>query len=157
MNIGVCDDDIVFAEKLSDYLYQYSKKKKIKINVEIFQTPQELYEYMKSHTLELLFLDIELGSSTGVEVGNYIRSDLKNETIQIVFVSAKESYAMQLFDIRPMNFLVKPVSYQKAEYILNEYIRLFDYSNHFFCYSVRKEKKRLVSKVFFIFEAVEEK
>lgn len=60
-------------------------------------------------------------------MGKKIRSDIRYESMQIVFVSAKDNYAMQLFDIRPMNFLVKPVKYERVAYILEEYGRLFQF------------------------------
>ena len=63
--------------------------------------------------------------------------------MQIVYVSAKEEYAMQLFNIRPMNFLVKPINYQKVAYILDEYERLYDFQNRFFTYNIGKRKYRM--------------
>lgn len=59
----------------------------------------------------------------GVMVGQMIRSDLSNEVTQIVYVSAKESYAMKLFQNRPMDFLVKPVKEKDVEKVMEEYKR----------------------------------
>lgn len=75
---------------------------------------------------------------TGIEVGRFLRQNLKNEVIQIIYVSAKESYAMQLFDTRPMNFLIKPINYKKIKYILDEYQRLYGFQKRFFQYKIGK-------------------
>ncbi|MCI9597433.1 MAG: response regulator transcription factor [Firmicutes bacterium] len=61
---------------------------------------------------DLIFLDIEFRQMNGIDVGKKIRDELRNDCVQIVFISAKREYAMELFSVRPMNFLVKPVSEQ---------------------------------------------
>ena len=108
--------------------YELCRGKKSESGFRSFFSGKELLEDIeKSGVCDLLFLDIELGDYTGVEVGKKIRSDIRYESMQIVFVSAKDNYAMQLFDIRPMNFLVKPVKYERVAYILEEYGRLFQF------------------------------
>lgn len=48
----------------------------------------------------LVFLDIELAEMNGVGVGHYIRERKNNNRMQIVFISGKRDYAMELFEIR---------------------------------------------------------
>lgn len=43
------------------------------------------------------FLDIELPGDNGVYAGKYIRETLNNDRMNIVFISHKTSYAMELF------------------------------------------------------------
>ncbi len=71
-------------------------------------------EYLKflaeEAPVDLLFLDIKFEDGMdGIAVGKELRADLKNEITQIVYISGLESYAMQLFQNRPMDFLLKPV------------------------------------------------
>ena len=54
---------------------------------------------------------------------------LKNEMTQIIYISGIESYAMQLFQNRPMDFLVKPVKQERVDHIMEEYLRLFGNRN----------------------------
>ena len=63
---------------------------------------------------DLIFLDIELKKKSGLDVSNYIRNELGNESVQIAYISAKTGYAMDLFEFRPINFLVKPLEYSKV-------------------------------------------
>ena len=60
----------------------------------------------------------------GVAVGQYIRETLKNETIQIAYISSKQEYAMELFEMRPINFLVKPLSEEKIENVIDKFLQL---------------------------------
>ena len=72
----------------------------------------------------MLFLDIELPKMNGVAVGQYIRETLKNETIQIAYISSKQEYAMELFEMRPINFLVKPLYEKKIENVIDKFLQL---------------------------------
>lgn len=139
INIGICDDEEGFILELRKYLLQYSMEKDVEIRIYPYNNPKDLLSDIDNGvTLDLIFLDIQLKESSGVEVGKRIRSSLANETIQIVFVSSRKGYAMQLFDIRPMNFLIKPIDYQKTKYILDEFERIFHFSNCYFEYHIGK-------------------
>jgi DNA-binding LytR/AlgR family response regulator len=62
------------------------------------------------YSFDLIFLDIELKEMNGVELGKIIRSELNNEKIHIAYISVNTQYALELFQVRPLDFLVKPYS-----------------------------------------------
>lgn len=70
----------------------------------------------------------------GVEVGKKIRDEMNDETTQIVYISGREDYAMDLFEVRPLNFLIKPVSKIKVEAAINKAIKILGESKHFYEY-----------------------
>ena len=142
--IGICDDEIEFCTEIEEYVREYAEKEKITVEIEIFTSGEALFETMKNeNTIDLLFLDIELGGIDGVEVGRRLREKIENEAMQIVYVSSKESYAMQLFQIRPFDFLTKPVTMEKITKVLSEYKRLFIDRNMFFSYQGGKSTYRV--------------
>ena len=51
--------------------------------------------------VDILFLDIEMPDYNGIYVGEYIRNDINNDTMHIIYVSSKTNYAMELFKIHP--------------------------------------------------------
>ena len=124
--IGICDDEIEFCTEIEGFVQEYAEKEEITVETEIFTSGEVLFETINNgNTFELLFLDIELGGINGVEVGHRLREKVENEAMQIVYVSSKESYAMQLFQIRPFDFLTKPVNMEKISKVMSEYKRLF--------------------------------
>ena len=154
LRIGICDDDEQFVILLEGHVLNYAKSKGLSVDTQTFLSSDKLFSCIEEEGLfDILFLDIELGCETGIDVGKAIRSELKNETMQIVYVSAKEEYAMQLFDIRPMNFLVKPINYQKVVYILDEYERLIGFQNRFFTYNIGKRKYRMNENCIIYFQS----
>ena len=142
--VAICDDDEQFTIQLERHVLAHAKKKGIHIETQTFLSPDKLFSNLDEEGLfDILFLDIEFDDITGIDVGNRLRSDLKNEIMQIVFISANDEYALQLFDIRPMNFLVKPITYDKVSFIMDEYDRLFPAPNRYFTYNIRKKKCRI--------------
>ncbi len=77
---------------------------------------------MEGTNYDLLFLDIELPQINGVAVGRYIRETIKNEIIQIAYISSKQKYAMELFEMHPINYLVKPLTYEKIAKVIDKFL-----------------------------------
>jgi len=107
-NVAVCDDEETLCSQFERTLESYIFDKKITLDV--FYSGEELIKYLSEEQhFDLIFLDIELRLMDGIEVGRTIRDKLGDENVQIVYISAKQQYAMELFETRPMNFLVKPI------------------------------------------------
>lgn len=79
----------------------------------------------------------------GVQLGRLIREELQNERISIVYISSKETYAMSLFQVRPLDFLIKPITNQKVEAVLEKFIRLKEIGKNEFHYQSGKSLYRL--------------
>lgn len=152
--IGICDDDIVFGDQIEEYLKEYARKEKIEIETEVFLSGEECQRYMEeSNPLDLLFLDIELNRCVnGIAVGRFMRGNLANEITQIIYVSAYESYAMQLFQNRPMDFLVKPVNKEDIRRIMEEYKRLSSVKKRFFEFHIGKAPYRIADDAILYFQ-----
>ena len=140
LNIVICDDDEQFTCSLENILLDYLNNNSFKADIQTFTKPNELINYLNNdENVDLLFLDIEFGDMTGIEIGNCLRKEMHNDLTQIVFVSSKESYALQLFNIRPFDFLVKPVDHNKVNYLMDEYNRIYRVQQNYFEYHVGKQ------------------
>ena len=71
---------------------------------------------------DLIFLDIEFPKMDGIEIGKYIREIKKDNITQIVYVSGRKKYAMALFPVRPLDFIVKPLEDKQLERVIDIYI-----------------------------------
>lgn len=119
--IGICDDDKILCAALEEQIYGLSKEMEMKVDVEVWYSGESIQNDLKKGIeIDLLFLDIELVQKNGIAVGNFIRNEMENMQTHIVYISSKESYAMQLFKVQPLDFLIKPVS---AEIIREVLIR----------------------------------
>ena len=141
-HIAICDDEIVVCTQLEKYLDRYINKGIV--NTEVFYSADKLYEALsKGDLCDLIFMDIEFKASTGVEIIHKIRTELKNEIIRIVYISAKQSYAMELFATRPMNFLVKPILEQDVIDNVEKAMTLADMQDSYFVFKFGKNNYRI--------------
>ena len=134
-NIGICDDKKDTCAQIADMIYEYDRRKKIGIEVSIWNTGEALYQdMMQNKSIDLLFLDIELVSTDGIQIGRQIRHELENQDISIAYISFKSSYALDLFKIHPIDFLIKPISAQDIYDTIDEALRLYNRNNTVFEY-----------------------
>ncbi|MBP3475152.1 MAG: response regulator transcription factor [Lachnospiraceae bacterium] len=151
--IGICDDDFIFCAQIEKYLEEFAREEKVTIDIEVFLSGEDYLKYMEQkRSLDILFLDIELGGIDGISVGQKIRDDLANEVTQIVYVSSKQNYAISLFQIRPMDFLVKPIERAKINRIMQVYRRLFDGKKKFFEFHVGRSNYRVATNRIMYFQ-----
>lgn len=122
--VAICDDEIGICNHLESYIEKYMEAHYISTEVDVFYTGETLCDYLEGNNeIDLIFLDIELPKANGVEVGQFVRNKLKDEVTDIIYISSKTSYALDLFKCRPLDFIIKPLSYEKIENILDVAIK----------------------------------
>lgn len=108
--IAICDDEHVICSQIEHILLNYSKRINLEIDIKVFYSGKELYKYMESdYIFDLIYLDIEMESMDGLELGKKIRNTMQNYKTDIIYISAKDCYDRQLFDVQPLHFIPKPI------------------------------------------------
>lgn len=139
-NIGICDDGENICTSIETMLLQYAREKKIQVDTNVWYTGESLRDYLVSGGyLDILFLDIELFKMTGIEVGAYIRNQLDNMGLQIVYISGKASYAQQLFKTQPLDFLVKPILQAQIDEVMDMALKIVTKRNARFAFQQGKD------------------
>lgn len=122
--IGICDDDKELCSGLEEQICHIAGGMSVKAEVEVWYSGESmLNDLMKGIQLDLIFLDIELVQKNGISVGKFIRDEMEDIQTHIVYISSRQSYAMQLFKVQPFDFLVKPVSEEQIKEVLVRSIR----------------------------------
>lgn len=99
IDIAICDDNIHICSEIENILLKYQKINYLKFNIDVFSDGKNFIKHLDlGNKYQILFLDIEIGNITGVDIGKYIRQNLNNREIKIIYVSSFEKYAMELFD-----------------------------------------------------------
>ena len=83
-------------------------------NVEIigkYQDADEAYEVLLEADIDILFLDIHLQSTSGIELLNR----LMPVEFHVILVTAYDEYALQAFDMAATHYLLKPVNGKKLK------------------------------------------
>lgn len=127
-HVAVCDDNELICREIEKIL-----EDAYDIVVDVFFSGEKLYEAMsKGDYFDVIFLDIELAEMNGIAVADKIRNEFKNEVTSIVYISAKEEYAMKLFKARPLDFIVKPFTKQQIVDVMEYAIKLANKRKDFF-------------------------
>lgn len=152
--IAICDDDDNACLKIESIILKLSKLLKEEVKIKLFYSGEALYQNLFDGSyFDIIFLDIELQMMSGVEVGRKIRDMMHNETTQIVFISGKDSYAMDLFDIRPFDFLIKPIQAEKIEKVIRKFFELMSRQKQFFEYKKGQTIKKILMNDIIYFES----
>jgi len=113
------------AEHVKDFISPVCEKLNISYVADTYLDGESLIRQLSSGVCyDLIFLDIEMSQLSGVQVGAAIRDIYQDELTQIVYISGKSEYALELFDSNPLNFLVKPISYNDIEKIFERFLRI---------------------------------
>lgn len=75
----------------------------------------EAQAILNKEPVDLILLDIEMPNETGIE---FVKK-LKNPPL-IIFTTAYSKYAIQGFDLHVLDFLLKPISFQRLKESLNK-------------------------------------
>lgn len=65
-------------------------------------------EYIKEHEVDILFLDINIPHLSGIELARLLPSSVK-----IIFTTAYQDFALEGFELRAADYLLKPFSYDR--------------------------------------------
>jgi len=75
-----------------------------------FTKPTEALKYLRKFPVELLFLDIQMPSLTGIEFYKAIQQETK-----VIFTTAHSEYAVEGFNLKAVDFLLKPYTFERFE------------------------------------------
>ena len=158
LRIAICDDDVRLCSDIESNLLALGKKYTKRLDVSIFYSGEGILNYIRNgEQFDIIYLDIELGKLRGVQVGEAIRNELKDEAVQIIYISANDSYAMELFETRPMNFLVKPLNEEKLDKVFVKACQLVQEGEEYFTYGLNQKTYRQAVKDIIYFECLEKK
>ena len=112
--IGICDDAQNICAEIEYMIHGIAQRENISICIKTWKNGEALCDYLEEGSpLDVLFLDIEMMELNGIEVGKYIRNRMDDHRMQIIYISGMQSYAQQLFQFHPLEFLVKPIDEKK--------------------------------------------
>ena len=132
MKIAICDDDKIICEYIKKTIEAYAYKKGFQINIQVFNSGYDML-FEINNSFDVLFLDIELKDMTGIEIGRKLRVET-GHAMNIIFISAHPEYALDLFKIRPMDFLIKPFNEMDVEKIIDECYSKYHASDEYVTY-----------------------
>ena len=119
ITIGVCDDNPQQVGLLVQYLN--NNQRAAAFDIIKSTDPAEFMELLQNKKPRLVFLDIDMGQTSGIRLGEKIKA--LNENTVIVYITAHEQYALEAFGVRAFHYLLKPLTRDQFNEVLEEGIR----------------------------------
>lgn len=118
INCIIVDDEPIARDIIENYigkLPELSLVKSCKNAIEAYET---LYE----QTIDLIFLDIQMPTITGID---FLRS-LRNPPL-IIFTTAYSHFAVEGFELNSVDYLLKPITFERFYQAVERAIEKFSY------------------------------
>lgn len=148
----VTDDEPMARKGLQGYI---SKIDFLEL-VAVCENAMELNSVLKEQQVDLLFLDIEMPYITGIELLKSLPHPPK-----VIFTTAYDKYAIQGFELEVLDYLLKPISFErflkaanKAYDFFNRNVQAQTEPDHLFVKADNKLEKIRFDEILFI-EAME--
>lgn len=108
----IVDDEPMAREILENHL---KKIESIKV-VGSCKNAIEAFNMLNSQNIDLIFLDINMPEISGLSFARSI-----NKKIKIIFTTAYREYAIDGFDLRAVDYLLKPISFERLIQSISKY------------------------------------
>ena len=104
INCIAIDDEPLALDIIRDYC---SKVPFLNL-IRTFDNAMDSIEFIRSNELDLLFLDIQMEELTGIQLLHALK-----HRPYVIFTTAYDSYAIQGFELDIIDFLLKPISFER--------------------------------------------
>lgn len=103
LSVAVCEDNPAYLDKL-----QKEIKNIIPVSITQFSSYHSFFQFLKNGTCpyDMVFLDIELGKFSGIELARKI--SVLNPCTQIIFISQYLKYVSPVYQVKHTFFIYKP-------------------------------------------------
>jgi len=116
----VIDDEAIARRAIADYVRRIDALELCGV----FKNAIEANDYLQKNEVDLLFLDIQMPQLTGIQ---FLR--IFNKDIGVIFTTAYSKYAIESFDFNVVDYLLKPISFDRFLQSVNKAVRYFGSSN----------------------------
>lgn len=103
--IAICDDEKYISDQIKEMVSDFFRDKNMEISVSQFASAEALLGY--SRKIDILFLDIRMGETNGIEAAKILRNHKFKGFL--IFITVLKEMVFQSFEVQAYDYLVKPV------------------------------------------------
>lgn len=108
IKVIIVEDDKDAAAVLEEYLARYGEAKGVNFDVRKYNNVS-LFLANYNNSADLILMDIELPDGDGMNAIAKLRE--RDGEVAVIFVTNMSQYAVKGYEVRALDFIVKPVSY----------------------------------------------
>ena len=119
LNIAICDDEQNQIEYITSLVLSWSAREGNDCDIHAFTSAEAfLFHYEDDKAYDILLLDVEMKSMTGIELAKHIRKD--NNRAEIVFITSHFEFIGEGYEVDALHYLIKPISTDKLAQVLTK-------------------------------------
>lgn len=122
IRIAVIEDSTIDRTILQKNLERYMGTRKERISVSLFHDGMDFISDYKAD-FDIILMDIDMPHLNGLDTARRLRQ--VDEDVALIFITNLAQYAIKGYEVRALDFMVKPVEYEELEYKLD---RALEYS-----------------------------
>ncbi len=115
LKIAICDDEVIFIDMYKKVIKKIQDEHQYNLDIHTYRCGEDLIDDMIIHEkqFDLIFLDIVMGTLNGIETAREIRK--MSQMVPIVFLTSSKEYALDSYEIRAFNYIMKNSSQLEAQ------------------------------------------
>lgn len=130
MKIAVCDDEIYFIDAVCSLLEQWGRERGRKLMLYRFTNGDDLIDAHRSMCMDLIILDVIMPLLSGIDTARELRNT--NQTVPIIFLTSSREFAVDSYEVKAFNYLIKPIDQEHLFLILDEFLKTCHFAKSFF-------------------------
>jgi len=148
MKIVICDDETSVRKQVRKYIENYENLLS-EVQILEYKSGEELVKSVNcENTADIIFLDIEMSKTDGIDTAKLIRIHDKNAII--IFISSHTERVFDTFECETFNFITKPFSQERFDNVFGKALDKYKLINGYFVITWKNENIKVpVNKIKF--------
>lgn len=151
VKVAFCDDEAKILEDLSEKIKSEFENLSCKIDLYTTENSIELLEYLKNYPVDILFLDIDMPTISGMEIAQtLLNSEIKT---LLVFVTGQDALVYKSFKYHPFGFIRKTYFDEEISGVVKSLVEEMQKSSDTFLFKTNDGFNRIKLRDILYFES----
>ncbi len=141
MKIAICDDEKIMRNEVESLVRSFNALP-AQFETAHFDSGEQLEaHYTAGGRADIIFLDIEMGKSNGIETAEKIRA-LQRDAI-IIFISSHRGYVFDAFRVEALHFILKPIDKYEFDEVFTRAINKHHLLNSYLSFKWENDRRKI--------------
>lgn len=118
LKIIACDDDVAFLDRLHRMIDRWSSETGTAVDVALATRGEDLLARHAASRADIILLDMIMPLVNGMDTARELRQS--DTAVRLVFLTSSPEFALESYEVRAFDYLLKPVAYERLAQLLDE-------------------------------------
>lgn len=128
LRIIACDDDVAFLDNLHRMINRWSAETGTAVDVALVTRGEDLLARHAASRADIIMLDMIMPLVNGMDTARELRQS--DTAVRLVFLTSSPEFALESYEVRAFDYLLKPVTYERVAQLLDELVIKTSFGYH---------------------------